>query len=116
MFLTGSRAYGEPKPDSDFDLVLLIDPCDRDTLAAFWEMIDGQHDVTSDASNDYGECDEFPRCVRCGPINLILCYTQDEYDAWWNGTDELKSRTEKVTRDYAIQVFQKYRDKYGVRC
>jgi hypothetical protein len=31
-FITGSHAYGTPRPDSDIDLVTLVNPNDRDKL------------------------------------------------------------------------------------
>lgn len=68
-FITGSWAYGEPTPESDVDLVLLVDSWPRDILL------------------ELSETKKVP--VRYGKLNLILCYSEEEYDAWYEFTNDM---------------------------
>lgn len=83
-FLTGSRAYGTPKPDSDIDLVVLVDP---EAAELLWALSDTK-----------GQC-------RFGKINLITFSNQDNFARWEAVTKELITR-KPVTRDDAVAAFQ----------
>lgn len=68
-FITGSHAYGRPGPDSDVDLVVMVD---EEATMKLQELSEGQ------------------RTVRFGKLNLILCYSETEFSAWRMTTDRLK--------------------------
>jgi hypothetical protein len=92
-FLTGSRAYGTPRPDSDVDLVVCVS---KDEAAKLRELSD----------------DPDARSVRFGRLNLVICTDRKLWDAWALGTDELKARA-PVTRDEAKRVLSHYRQLAG---
>lgn len=87
-FLTGSRVYGTPRPDSDWDLCILPDQRTADML----EMLR----------------DEETGIIRFGVMNLIVLRDRETFDLWRQGTDELFAMR-PVTRDFAIKHLQKFR-------
>lgn len=98
-FLTGSRCYGAPRPGSDLDLVLFVPP--HSALLFALEAKGAEQDVNIEASS-------FP--LRFGGLNLIVCATQEAYDAWLAGTEKLAreafSSASPVSRERAIEVFR----------
>lgn len=61
-FITGSRAYGTPKKESDIDLCVLVDQQTKDRLTKL--------------SKNKSEP------VRFGNLNLVLVTTEEEFAAW----------------------------------
>ncbi len=108
-FLTGSRVYGKPRPDSDIDLVILIEEKDLNKLIKM-------ADETMEANNDYDPKDA--RCLRFGKLNLLCCLNPKHFDVWKSGTDELLRRKrendEPVSRDTAISFLSWLRRKEGI--
>jgi hypothetical protein len=89
-FLSGSRAYGVPREDSDVDIVMLLPHRVGSVLRAM--------------------SDEVPSC-RFGKLNLILFSADSDegvyfFHDWRKTTEELVLR-KPVTRDEAIKAFQK---------
>lgn len=97
-FLTGSRAYGIPKENSDIDVVILIT---KEALSKIFEY----GPVTPDDAH-YGSA-ETGVSLRIGNLQLIFVASQAQYDAWLKGTKELKAKS-PVTRDEAIEHFKQY--------
>ena len=98
--LTGSRAYGTPREDSDVDLVIRVR--DAATLAAIREAADPVmpnqgHSARAGRSS-----------FRFGDLNLIVCHTDAEYAVWAAGTAELVDRA-PVAREEAVAVFKRLR-------
>ena len=91
-FITGSWAYGEPRPDSDIDLVIMCGTLEADILRSASE---------DDAS------------VRYGNLNLIVCDTEEEWNLWKKGTEMLAARR-PVKRKEAIQLFSQLREEAGI--
>jgi Kef-type K+ transport system membrane component KefB len=87
-FITGSRAYGTPRPDSDVDLVILTD---EDTATALRTLSDGKG------------------AVRFGKLNLVVCTTQDEYAVWRLGTTQMLRSKSKFSQPQAKAVLDKLR-------
>jgi hypothetical protein len=85
-FLTGSRAYGTPRPDSDHDLVVLVT---QEQVEALAQRADSVKSVS----------------LRFGEYNLLCCTTH-QHLAWQRGTAALIARA-PVTRDEAVAEFQK---------
>lgn len=82
-FITGSRAYGTPTKDSDVDIVILAD---SDAESLLWNL--------SESSDK----------ILLGRANIIACETEERFDLWKRGTDELIARR-PVTRSEAIEHF-----------
>lgn len=82
-FITGSRVYGIPREDSDIDLVVLVDETTRDNL----RLLRDNHDAFK---------------VTFGRLNLVLVTTTKEFEAWKQGTEELKALS-PVTREFACK-------------
>lgn len=92
-FLTGSRAYGEPRPDSDVDLVI---QCDESTAKLLMKL-----------SEDTG-------AIKFGQLNILACTTKAEYRAWAKGTEECVWH-HPTPRWRAIEIFDKWRAKFKVK-
>lgn len=93
IFLTGSRAYGTPRPDSDIDIAVLFDQQFMDQFRSEW------HD---DDESGSGHSDSF----IFDEINLITFTCQDEFNAWKEATAELIDR-KPVTRVEAVALIKK---------
>ena len=98
-FLTGSCAYGTPTVKSDIDVVVYMD--DKKLIKLLLE--NGGH--SSGDKNDMGGYS-----VSFGSLNIIICTTPQQYAAWQKGTNELIAK-KPVTRDEAVEIFNKYRSK-----
>lgn len=98
-FITGSHAYGTPTPDSDIDLVL--PPMSELEQVILLQESDSKH---------------YP--VKFGKLNLILTETQEQFDIWKQGTDELKQKVidtgDFIKRDDAIAHFDKLFENAGL--
>ena len=92
-FITGSRAYGSPRPDSDIDLVIR---CNSTVRAALHAMRDN---ATDDSP-----------VLRFGRLNIVACLTDDDYAVWKFGTAALEQKT-PVKRNRAISFFKKLRSR-----
>lgn len=97
-FITGSRAYGIPKEDSDIDLVILVDK--------------------STASFLFSAKDKGSDSVRFGRLNLIIFHSEFLFNLWRKCTEELKEKAKhrRVLRGEAVEYFQKAgfsKDQYG---
>lgn len=101
-FVTGSRAYGTPRVDSDIDLVCMVGSDDWETIieAARDEIVitEGDPEYTSVSA-----------VLRFGKLNLILVSDREDYNIWMEGTRELKARR-PITRDEAKALFKERRE------
>jgi hypothetical protein len=68
-FLTGSRVYGQPTPESDVDLVVFISEEDKEILSKLADTI-------------------LP--IRFGKLNVIALTNEDAFDAWKAATKKVK--------------------------
>jgi hypothetical protein len=101
-FLTGSRAYGLPRPNSDVDLVLYLDEDDLTKLGIQADQ------VIDDAELEdmYGQA--YTTSLRFGNLNLICCTDDMVFEAWRIITRELKQKA-PVPRDFAVEYMAKRR-------
>lgn len=102
-FITGSYAYGDPRPDSDIDLVALVS-----TGELFW--LSKLADVADRATTHSASDEPQSASLRFGKLNLILTDSEALFGAWREGTEELKAR-KPVTRNEAIAVLRPLREK-----
>lgn len=100
-FVTGSRVYGTPRPDSDIDLVVLLSCPD---LSRLIDAADNQDDLGSPGGEHY----EDGRSLRFGTLNLLCVTDKKHFDVWAKGTEELYAKR-PVTRDQAIMHLSKLR-------
>ena len=94
-FVTGSRAYGTPGPDSDFDLAVLLDHDDCGDLCDFFS------DSIVTGSRNGGVS------IRFGKLNLLVFVVREKFDAWRAAMLDLKGRR-PVTRIEAIKTIEAY--------
>lgn len=102
---TGSRWYGTPTEDSDQDFFVLLD----------WLTA---HDLRARADSSTMTSPEYPLAgitmsLRFGALNLLVLTHHNQWQAWWEGTNNLKARA-PVTRDEAVAEFQSQFRKHGV--
>jgi predicted nucleotidyltransferase len=88
-FVTGSRAYGTPREDSDIDLCVVVGELDYHTLVQWTE--DGDTSVGNHS-------------LRFGRLNVIVL-PPDDFEAWKEATDELIAM-KPVTKQKAIEVIE----------
>lgn len=96
-FITGSRAYGQPRADSDIDLVIR---CDENTAQLLRQVCDNP-DIE-------GSAGEACNSIRFGKLNLLLCTNDRRFADFVVGTSELQDaafRAEHITRQDAVQTF-----------
>lgn len=110
-FITGSVAYGLPRPKSDIDLVVFV--CDDD-LKKLCKYADKTIEEKANGGDYGGVVLSCP--VRFGKLNLLMVSDPVLYDeVWRKGTRRLKKRAEKrgvpITRQEAIEMFQSLRKK-----
>ena len=99
-FITGSRAYGTPKEESDIDIVLLVE---SDVIQELQEMCDQPDDFETYLGIDTGG--DITTSIRFGKLNMILHTRPEKYNAWKEATDELIQR-KPVARDEAVKCIQ----------
>lgn len=92
-FMTGSHVYGTPKPESDIDLVVRIEPDELEELRRSMN--------TTDPVDDYGTS----HSLRFGSLNLICCTTDEWFEDWKQGTEVL-AKKKPVEREEAVRVFK----------
>lgn len=91
-FLIGSHVYGEPRPDSDIDLVIRIDPKEAFKLG------------------DLGGWSGGPLTpIRFGKLNIIYAISDEQYECWVKGLADILALGRKVTREEAKEIFESYR-------
>jgi hypothetical protein len=93
-FLTGSRAYGTPRVNSDVDVVVRTTPELIDTINLF---------AFPETTFDWYENDSVS--FKFGNLNLICVKSDVVYEAWKTGTDELTNKS-PVSREDAITAFE----------
>lgn len=103
-FLTGSRAYGLPTDKSDIDLVAYVDQRTFDVLV---DLLGDPNPNPQSGGNDVSAS------IRVGKLNLILHTSENAFNAWQEGTDELIARS-PVTREEAVKVLKDKFDKYWI--
>jgi ribulose kinase len=101
-FFTGSRVYGEPRKDSDVDLVARVTPevrCVLEKLSDTPEKIKG---IT---------------VIRFGRLNIIACDDDRQFAAWKFGTEDLQTQKlwdGPVAKEEAKKTFDKIRFALGI--
>ena len=97
-FVTGSQAYGRPRPDSDIDIVLWVEPETRKKLFALSEQQRKEGKIPAAGNSCY-----------LTNVNLVLIDSPDQFDMWEQTTKELVARAEvrgcPVLKEEAKQAF-----------
>lgn len=92
-FITGSHAYGVPRPDSDIDLVVMLSTKDRITLA---QQCPG---LTQEECENYADPEDSGQSLRFGKLNLIIPPSQASFEAWRAATEALEARRPVARED-----------------
>jgi predicted nucleotidyltransferase len=113
-FVSGSYAYGRPRPSSDIDLVVFVTEAD---LARIRRAAGRRRHGPSKglmkprrSAADYQSLTGVP--FRFGDLNLICVTDERAYKIWRTGTVRLKKRR-PVTRETAVREFQRIKRQYG---
>jgi len=116
-FVTGSRAYGMPRPDSDVDLVALVTEAD---LAILLQLADNGKAIQEHAG-DYDDHSDVrhERIVplRFGKLNLLCTIYPEVAGAWRAATERLRSTRQTLSgysRVDAVGYLQKVFAALGV--
>ena len=116
--ITGSRAYGNPRPDSDIDLVVLMSPDDYMNLMGFAIMEKNVDSNIKDSETEYG-IGANSAVLRFGQLNLLVTVDPLQFEVWRRGTEQLKQyRTQMnkpVSRELAVSHLTNLRKHCGVR-
>lgn len=99
-FITGSRAYGTPKEDSDVDLVIFVSHADAQIL---------RNNADTENYDYFGDNNNECNSIRYGNLNIIITTSLEKYKAWQAGTTSLKAFS-PVTREKAVQVLRELVD------
>lgn len=83
--ICGSWAYGTPTSESDVDVVMQISEDDEAVMRRALDL------------PEWGT-------IRIGKLNIIVARTDQQYELWCRGIEDLKARA-PVTRDEAIAHF-----------
>ena len=105
---TGSRAYGTPQPDSDWDWVVKFGR-HRDFADVLTPA--DSHTISRADTDHYGDSDMLVGTARFGPLNLIAVTAESQWNIWKDGTQYLLAESGLEgprTRDRAVQVFQQF--------
>lgn len=108
-FQTGSRVYGKPREDSDWDLVVKIPQARAEAFLATLPP-----EVVKVQTGEYG-ARTGQVTLRFGSLNLILCTNRETYDAWWAATQmasNLALANGPLEKAEAVQLF---RDEFSRR-
>lgn len=116
-FLTGSRIYGQPRPDSDIDLVVR---CDQELVDRLCEEFPDANCHTAvhvdDPNAEYPP--EVSHAFRFGSLNLILVVSDTAYESWKAARDEciaaMMKKRNGITRDKAVEIHRHERRKRGL--
>lgn len=101
-FITGSYAYGTPRPDSDIDLVVLLPP----------DVLLDNLDALADKTNKDSCAHRGHPSMMFGKLNLIVFHDEREFKGWRKATEELKARR-PVTKAEAIKHIDKCCKQFG---
>ena len=109
VFLTGSRAYGDPQPDADYDLVMkMTEEHARQLAEQFPQAVQTRHLEGAESI-----------VFRFGPLNLIVVWSDDHVKAWRKATADCFARSLELgrglTRDEAIEIHKAARKSLGFR-
>lgn len=101
ILATGSRVYGKPRPDSDWDWVILFGR----VPVPLWSAAD----TRTESDDEYRGARGIDFALRFGPLNLLVCTERDQLTAWEKGTALLVAERDMRgprTRERAVEVFQ----------
>jgi hypothetical protein len=95
VLLGGSRAYGTPREDSDWDLVMLTDAETSKRLREAFTADGPEH-----SGRDGG------LSITVGKLNLLIETDRTNYDVWAEGIRQLKALA-PVPRSQAVELFER---------
>lgn len=115
--VTGSRAYGNPRPDSDIDLVVLVSEDDMMNLVGVAGKVHIEEKM-DEPQQRYG-MGANAAVLRFGQLNLLVTTDPLQFEVWRRGTEAMKRYVqthERLSRGQAIDYLQALRQHCGVSC
>jgi hypothetical protein len=103
IFLTGTRAYGPARPDSDFDIVV------PEIVAVNMFGILG-HITEVELTSDVEEYTGYTFDVSGYKVNVISCKTEEELENWRRATEAMKNLDPIEDRETRVELFKSIRD------
>ena len=110
LMATGSRVYGTPRTNSDFDWVLYV----AGILPEEFKPLQLQATVDGLKGGDIGSYDAkgVDAVLRFDCVNLLCCTAEWQMAAWKKG-NAILIRDRPVTRDKAVKEFERWRNHYS---
>ncbi len=102
---TGSRVYGTPGADSDWDWAIL---CDKTEFERQWALA-GKADSFSGGHKEHESSPMIESAARFGPINVIQVSEKEQLAAWRLATHacwRLSKMKGRLTRDESVAAFK----------
>lgn len=96
-FLTGSRVYGSPAPDSDIDIAVLLS---HGEIAQLLNL--------SKQNEEVSETPGATCSIRFGNLNIIATHIETEFAAWLIATRDLE-KVKPVPKEDCCKHFDKVR-------
>lgn len=103
IILTGTRAYGPAREDSDYDFVML-----------YWDA-EKLKEILREGNISYEENSRINPVYRGfvfefggKQIQIICADNEEDLAAWEIATERMKGRRAIKDREYRIEIFQKY--------
>ena len=102
FILTGSRAYGPAKPNSDLDIVVKS----TDTILIGKFLAERNIPIYNTPSQDsYGDMGGFYFDFADIQINIIVAADEAEYELWRKRTEKMKTIPPIENRDVRLATF-----------
>lgn len=122
--VTGSHAYGKPRPDSDVDVVVLVTEDDKMLLVGLAAIADPKAGFKTkrlcehNLEGDYAGVGANAAVLRFGILNLLITTDPLSFEVWRRGTEQLIAHKQKtgqpVSREVAVQHLKNLREHCGV--
>ena len=107
MFLTGTRAYGPVREDSDYDLVIYR------TDRAVLELVLSLLEIPIDYGDDEYDYDSCLKVELNGKIlNLIVVDDEVEFLEWLYATNWMTKFSPVTDRDNRVAIFERSRKRF----
>jgi len=110
LVITGTRAYGPARPDSDLDIVMKLDQAEH--FLHLLKTLDIPTYSSSDIKNPEYEGFSFSISGRLPRVQVIVAFSDEELQSWKYATDMLKEMDPISDRERRISLHTSLRDEF----